>query len=155
MAESKLLAAALGYAQKGKAVFPCKPGKKTPLTEHGFKDATTDEAQIRKWWTENPQAWIGMPTGEANNLFVIDVDVKNGAPGLESLAALEEEHGKLPDTLTQTTASGGIHYLFEYPKHVKLGISAGKLGMGIDTRGEGGYIIVSPSPGYKWREVQR
>jgi len=149
MAISTLMAAALEYAKKGKAVFPCAPGTKKPLTKHGFKDATTDEEQIRQWWTKHPDAWIGMPTGEKNDIFVIDVDVKHGAPGLESLAALEKEHGKLPDTLSQTTASGGRHFLFEYPKHVKLGNSIGKLGKGIDTRGAGGYIIVAPSPGYK------
>ena len=39
--KSKLLEAALGYAAKGKPVFPCNLAKK-PLTEHGHKDASTD-----------------------------------------------------------------------------------------------------------------
>jgi len=146
LANPDLLAAALEYAQKGKAVFPCKPGAKTPLTLHGFKDATTDEAQIRKWWTENPQAWIGMPTGKASGIVVLDIDIKNGAKGNESLAALEAQHGKLPQTMCQRTQSGGWHYFFKNPSDVKLKNSTSKLGNGIDVRANGGYIILRIYP---------
>jgi Bifunctional DNA primase/polymerase, N-terminal len=48
------LDAALRYANRGIPVFPCSPLDKKPLTPHGFKDATTDEAQIRAWWTQWP-----------------------------------------------------------------------------------------------------
>ena len=37
------LLAALGYARRGLAVFPCRPLDKRPATKHGFKDATTDK----------------------------------------------------------------------------------------------------------------
>jgi hypothetical protein len=46
--EKALLQAALEYAHRGWPVFPCDKGKR-PLTKHGFKDATTDENQIRAW----------------------------------------------------------------------------------------------------------
>ena len=39
---NKLLKAALKYGRNGYAVFPCSPGGKNPRTDHGFKDATTD-----------------------------------------------------------------------------------------------------------------
>ena len=42
---------ALAYAAAGLAVFPVG-AEKRPLTEHGVKDATTDEAQIRGWWRD-------------------------------------------------------------------------------------------------------
>jgi hypothetical protein len=50
-----LLAAALAYARAGLPVFPVSVNK-TPLTPHGFKDATTDEAQIARWWADFPNA---------------------------------------------------------------------------------------------------
>src|SRR6266478_3065554 len=67
-----LLEAALGYGEGGIPVFPCNPDNKKPLTEHGFKDATTDPEKIRSWWREHPQAMIGVPTGPASGIFVID-----------------------------------------------------------------------------------
>jgi len=145
-----MMAAALGYAKKGKPVFPCAPGKKTPLTAHGFKDATTDEARIRQWWTEHPRAWIALPTGAPSGIVVLDIDIKNGAKGAESLAALETQHGKLPKTKRQRTQSGGWHYLFKNPLDVELKNSTSKLGDGIDVRANGGYVILAPSEGYKW-----
>jgi hypothetical protein len=154
MTISRLLAAALKYAAHGWPVLPCGSDKK-PLIKDWPNAASTDEKQIREWWSTYPTAMIGVVTGPRSGLFAIDVDVKYSAPGLSSLAALEREHGKLPDTLSQTTPSGGIHFLFEYPKDIKLGNSIGKLSKGIDTRGKGGYIIVAPSPGYRWRKVQR
>ena len=57
------LDAALEYASGRMPVFPCNPLDKKPLTAHGFKDATTDEAQIRAWWTRWPNAMVGAPTG--------------------------------------------------------------------------------------------
>ncbi len=48
---NRLLAAALSYAELGYRIFPCVPGTKVPLTEHGFLDATTDEKQMRIWET--------------------------------------------------------------------------------------------------------
>ena len=52
---SRLGRAALVYAERfGWAVHPLKPGAKTPITAHGFKDASTDPAQITAWWTLQP-----------------------------------------------------------------------------------------------------
>lgn len=63
MTTNLLLTAALRYAERGLPVFPCKPGKKVPLTAHGFKDATTDPAVIKTWWKKHPKANIGVATG--------------------------------------------------------------------------------------------
>ena len=43
---STVLSHALACAERGWPVFPCRPGEKTPATEHGHLDATTDPAQI-------------------------------------------------------------------------------------------------------------
>jgi hypothetical protein len=78
-----MLEAALAYARHGIPVFPLVPNGKTPLTAHGFKDATTDEAKIMEWWSTTPEANIGMPTGLVTRRSVIDEDNKpwKGATG--------------------------------------------------------------------------
>lgn len=55
--------AALAYAPRGVAVFPCAPDAKRPLTRHGLLDATTDRGQLVRWWRRWPQAKIGLTTG--------------------------------------------------------------------------------------------
>jgi hypothetical protein len=134
-----VLRAALAYAERGIPVFPCKPGGKEPLTPRGFKDASTDASRITAWFNRWPNANLGIPTGERSGLLVLDVDQPAG------LDALEAEHGELPATLTHSTGSGGMHYLFKFPPGEKISISAGKLATGVDTRGEGGYIVAPPS----------
>jgi hypothetical protein len=124
-------------------VFPCKPGGKEPLTSNGFKDATTDPDRIRAWWARWPDANIAMPTGKRSGWVVVDVDPEHG--GYDSLAQLHEEGHELPLTATIKTGGGGFHHYFNYPAGREIRNSAGKLGPGLDIRGEGGYVIVPPS----------
>jgi hypothetical protein len=134
---STLLRAALGYAAKGRPVFPCKG--KVPLTKRGYLDASTDPRQIHAWWNRYPDANIGIPTGEGGGILAIDVDQPAG------LDAFESEHGELTATRTHSTSNGGMHYLYQYPKGCGIRNSASKLAPGLDVRGEGGYVIVPPS----------
>ena len=66
---------ALDLARRGVPVFPCKVADKTPYTTHGFKDASTDPARIRRWWSRWPDALIGVPTGI--KFVVVDVDLQH------------------------------------------------------------------------------
>jgi hypothetical protein len=130
---------ALKYATSGMPIFPLLPGSKKPATPRGFKDATTDAATVSAWWTQNPNANIGLPTGEASGLYVVDID---GPEGEDALKALEAKHGALPDTLISKTGRG-THYIFKTSEPIKN--TAGALGPKIDTRGTGGYIVAPPS----------
>ena len=146
-----LLGAALAYARRGVPVFPCEPGGKRPLTYNGFWDATTNQRRIRDWWWRWPTANVGVPTGERSDLLVLDVDARGG--GFESLAALERENGPLPKTARARTGGGGVHVFFRRPAGVKVPSSAGRLGSGLDVRGEGGYVVVPRSrtqSAYEW-----
>src|SRR4051794_23272318 len=58
------------YLDLGYAVFPCG-GDKRPLTQHGFKDATTDREQVEEWLRKFPGCNWAMPTA---GLIVVDVD---------------------------------------------------------------------------------
>lgn len=132
---------ALFYASKGWQVFPCQPRDKKPLVKWAG-EATTNSEKITAWFSHWPNANLGMMTGQRSGVVVLDVD--NGHGGSESLLALVAEHGRLPDTPQSLTGGGGIHYLFSHPG-VEIRNSAGKLGPGLDIRGDGGYIIVPPS----------
>jgi Bifunctional DNA primase/polymerase, N-terminal len=130
---------ALELAHRGIPVFPCDPQTKKPFTKNGFKDATADPDQVHLWWTEHPDALIGVPTGE--KFVVIDVDLQHA----DALEWLEDNRQRLPLTRTHSTRSGGKHFLF--PSNDKVKCSAGKLGRHVDTRGHGGYIIWWPACG--------
>lgn len=145
-ASNPFLSAALAYARRGWAVFPCKVRGKAPATKHGLKDASTDPAVIRGWWREHPRANVGVVTGIAAGLWVLDIDVDpaKGEDGGASLAALERVHGPLPATAEQRTPRGGRHLLFQHPGS-KIKNSAKQLGAGLDVRGDGGYIVAAPS----------
>jgi hypothetical protein len=118
----------------------CTSPGKHPRTEHGVKDATTDEATIRGWWDRWPDANVGIATGRASGLVVVDVDPRNG--GDDSLDALERQHGKLPQTVEALTGGGGRHLFFAHPGgHIKNRV----LARGVDLKADGGYIVAPPS----------
>jgi len=134
------VAIATGLISQGIPVFPVNPLNKQPLTKHGFHDATTDPASVAEWWSQNPNAMIGVPTGKPSGMFALDVDVKNGKDGAATLRALEAEYGPLPPTRTVRSASGGYHIFFKMPQS-EIRSSAGFLGEGVDHRADGGYIV--------------
>ena len=91
-------------------------------------------------------------------MFVLDVDVdtEQNIDGFLALAALEKRHGNLSETLRSVTPRGGSHYFFNW--HAGIKNSAGKLGDGLDVRGQGGYVILPPSGRtdgkcYSWAET--
>lgn len=150
--------AALRYASQGLKIIPCcwvddkgecvcgkrhtyKNAGKAPLTPHGLSDASSDPDQIEKWWTRWPEANIGILASHENGFWVLDVDKDKG--GLESLAALEQEHGKLTTRLHHT-GGGGKHFLFRYPQDTPIGTKP-NICAGIETRADGAYIIAPPS----------
>jgi putative DNA primase/helicase len=137
--EDTLLDGVLEYAEGGIPVFPCNPDKK-PVTAHGFKDATTDERQIRAWWQKWPRAMIGIPTGVKSGIDVLDLDVKpeeyiDGHEFVPNWADLSP--------IVVETPSGGHHVYFQSEGKVRCSTDA--IAPGVDTRGEGGYVIAAPS----------
>lgn len=145
---------ALEYAARGWRVFPVSPNSKRPRFRKGhkwgdgFKSATTDPATILEMWGEGGMDCnIGIATGKASGLFVIDVDVKDGAVGGESERALLDELGMTawPVTPKALTATGGWHVYFEYPEDEDLTSGRSPLGPNLDTRGEGGYVVAPGS----------
>jgi putative DNA primase/helicase len=133
--------AALEYIRLGFPVFPVHLDK-TPLTPHGFKDASIDPDVIRAWWEKYPNAGIGIQTGADSGFIVLDEDPRHG--GTESLNALTAEFGAIPDGPVSRTGGGGRHFFFSHPGGTVP--NAAGLRPGLDLRGDGGYIVVPPSP---------
>jgi putative DNA primase/helicase len=152
------LAATLAYARRGWPVFPCHwqgERRKRPLISSWQENATTDAAQIIAWWTRWPAALIGLPTGKASGLVVLDVDTKDpAANGHDTLKALGKAN--LPKTPRVHTSSGGRHdYFATIGTEIRNSIGKHGLGPGLDVRGEGGYIIApSPGSGYSWDPIR-
>jgi Bifunctional DNA primase/polymerase, N-terminal len=139
--------AALDYARCGIPVFPCNPIDKRPLSPNGFKDATRDETRILAWWQQYPNAMIGAPMGSVSGLWAIDLD-RDPARNIDGKAALDQlaaQRGELPPTWTSITPRGGRHLIFAWDPNVEIRNSASKIGLGIDVRGNGGYICLPPS----------
>lgn len=105
--------------------------------------ATTDPEQIAAWAARYPGANLGIAMGTVSGIIALDVDPKNGGP--DSLAELIAKHGPMPATTRQITGSGGEHWYFKAPPGMSVTNSAGKLGRGLDVRGDGGLVVVAPS----------
>ena len=135
-----MIRTAMALAQKGMAVFPCRPQDKRPATANGLKDATTDLDIIRQWWRQEPQFNLAIATGAISGIFVVDVD---GLDAEVELRRLEAEHGGLPSTVEAITARGR-HVYFRSPE-IPVRNSASKIAPGIDVRGDGGYVLAPPS----------
>ena len=171
MTES-VLAAALAFVRHGHAVFPlnwpvehngqvaCSCGRlcgknaaKHPfvrLAPNGVHSATIETGIVKLWWgLRAPEANLGVRT---DKLVVIDVDPRDG--GNESFRALEREHGEMLATWRALTGGGGEHIIFACPDGVEISNVVAKLikpplepplGLGVDVRARGGYIVAPPS----------
>ncbi|MEX1078491.1 MAG: AAA family ATPase [Homoserinimonas sp.] len=137
-----MLEEALGYASRGFYVLPLKPGRKDPMTAHGWHDATTDAEQLATWWGQRPAANIGLATGPSG-VAVVDVDVKDGKQGLASFDELTRGVD-LDSAVIARTASGGRHY-YVRDQHNTIPETSGRVGVGLDTKGATGYVVAPPS----------
>jgi len=146
---NRMLHAALWYADLGYAVFPCTPGRKSPVTTHGLLDATTASEQIKRWWSRHPDANIAIRT---DGLVVIDIDGEANA----WLANEPAKRAHLDTAPLSLTPRGGRHFFFRQPEGRSWRNSTGRLAPHVDTRANGGYVLVAPSVVenrlYRWQE---
>ncbi|HET8689505.1 MAG TPA: bifunctional DNA primase/polymerase, partial [Methanosarcina sp.] len=127
--------AALQYTNNGWLVFPlhsiddkgictcgieaCTDAGKHPRGQRGLKEASKDRDKIDSWFGESsPLSNIAIVTGEVSDITVLDIDIGEGKKGAESWAEAIAGHGE-PDTLSATTGSGGLHFIFRYNSALK------------------------------------
>lgn len=147
-----MIDAALACIARGWATMPLAPRSKAPagwLVPHGWKDATTDPAQARKWWGRTPTLGMGVPC-EPSGLLVIDWDPRNGPDDLHDL---EQRLGPLPLTVEVLTGGGGRHLYFQLPAFE----TRGELAPGVELKRRG-YVVAPPTihpdtgRAYEWAE---
>lgn len=180
--ETSLLDAALAYASHGFRVVPiwgvrpmpdgrCYCGKRTcaglkssagkhPIPREWQKRASTDADVVRDARRLHPNANVGLAMGGPQRLVALDID---GEQGRRSWAELEAGVRVAPRTLTSASGrpDGGAHRIYRVPAHLdirRLGNRASYKKLGIDTRIDGGQVVVAPSihvSGARYRWVER
>ena len=154
---NETIEAAVQYASKGFSVIPLGPiskgtdGKKVISYPKGgwkqYQSRIASKKEIEDWDCTN----LGIVTGSISNLLVLDLD--SYKPGFDKNLV---ESFCIPITPMQQTASGGRQYFFKLQPGlvIKNGVCIGSKDSGIDIRGEGGMVIVSPSKTaygeYRW-----
>jgi len=137
-----IVEAALQWAKRGVPVFPCGSNK-APMTEHGHLQASTDPMKVKAMFEfAGEDALIGARMGRDSRLFACDFDLYK--PGVKEYMEGLADRGLLTDTQVHSTRSGGLHFIYrsdhDWPNC--------KPHPGVEIKGEGGYVIVPPSPGY-------
>jgi len=111
-------------------VFPLGLDKR-PLTEHGFREATSDLARVAEWWREHPRALIGVAVPD--NTIVVDLDTYKP----------EYRHGHglhLPATTMQETRRSGWQLFYRTDRPARQ--TEGEAAPAVDTRvGGKGYVV--------------
>lgn len=136
-------AAAEWYAARGLEVGPLNGKVPMPhYVPHGKDSFTADVPTVQHWWAHTPGANIGLrpPAG----YVVVDVDVKDGAPGAQTWAELTAGRS-VPDTLTMITGTGGWHLWFRLPFNATLRGQLAHTSSGVDLKTRRGYVVVAPS----------
>ena len=139
---SVLLDSALAYLARGWSVIPLTPDSKKPAIDwKEFIDRKPTEEEVRRWWSDKPNCNIGVVTGPVSGICVVDVD--SGDPA--------EIYKEAPCEMIQKTPKGW-HLVYRHPGFTVL--TRAGVRPGIDVRGDGGYIVASPSvvngKEYKW-----
>ena len=145
----------LEYSRRGWYVFPlhyifdgncscgnpdCKNIGKHPMTKNGLNDSTRDEEQIKRWWSDNPSANIGISTGPSG-LVVIDIDPRDGGKeSFEEFLKTQPQKQNQLQPLSVRTGGGGGHLYY-------LGNIQSRDGWlkGVDIKSIGGYVVAPPS----------
>lgn len=147
--EKIVLEWALYYWDQGFSIIPVPQETKAPRIPWArYQVERPSREQIAEWWSTTHRGHnIALICGAVSNVWAVDVDVDEVADkdGNVALAALEAEHGPLPDTWQQFTGRGGRHILFRYPFVHEIKTGANTIAKSVDSRGAGGYIIVAPS----------
>lgn len=126
-------------------VCPLQAGTKKPMKGWRWQVHNTDAMEITdEWLNQYPNAsWALVPV----RAFVVDVDVKNDANGLESIAAA----GDLDPTFTVRTPSGGTHHYYAPDTELPFMTKNGWL-PGVDIRyGDDGYVVLPYSKTNGWQ----
>ncbi len=136
-AECPMFEAAIEYLRNGLRPVPVHPHEKRLVILRAELSYPPSSDALSRWWTQHPDARVGILTGVDSNLVVVEVDP--GYPG--TLDELE-----VPSSVFRVKIpSGGIQLWFRHPGGL---VHNRAIRLGVHVRGDGAFIIAPPSPGY-------
>lgn len=142
MNQEELAKIALDYYENGWKCFPVGQDKR-PLVKGWNRPEVFSKGVVESWFYAWETKNLGISTGPSG-LFVVDVDSK---ADFETPRSVYTYFG-LPRTQEVTTPHG--FHLYYYGRGPT---TASRVALGIDTRGENGYVVAPPSPGYQAQGV--
>lgn len=130
------------YMAAGLIPFAANAVTKRPIAK-GWQSLDVDIA--RKQFCGAPNAMIGLDC-ERHGWVVVDCDNKNGKTGSAVFHELCVQHGiSIAGVPWVRTPSGGEHFIFGAVDGTPVKSTTDKLGLGIDTRAVGGFVIAAGS----------
>jgi len=135
---SLILQAAMQYHERGYNVLAVRPDKKPYELWERLQRERVERAELEKCFKQYPAAMVGIVTGKiSGGLCAVDCDSEIGEAAF--INALPADQAPMP---RERTPRGGGHFFFR--TNEPLTNAAGFM-PDVDFRGNGGYIIVSPS----------
>jgi len=141
--------AALLYLREGWEILPILSpayeyfyfGRKRGRTPFygSFEHPLRNEQTIRSWFTNHPQAGVGIKTGPGSGIFVLDID----RPDCDLPAFLDIP--SLPPTRTVHSSTGRKHLYFQYPREGVIHTVSGWQGIGCVLGIEHAYALAPPT----------
>lgn len=131
------------YAREvGWPTFPVGIDTKAPLVEwRGLQLRGNTDDELELWPRQYPNAAIGVATGAASGIVVVDCDNEEAWRAATEMGLISE---------VQVRTRRGRHLYFKHPGGVVQNRAAIGGLKGLDLRGDGGYVKVPPSPNYSW-----
>ena len=134
MTITKVGQAALAYAVAGMSVIPVGNDKKPLVAWKQYQSTPADEERILAWWTEYPDANVGIVTGKISGITVVDVDTYAGG-----------DASMFPKTYSVKTGNGGIQLYYQYCPGITVSAGAYPHLPHVDLRSDGGFVVAAPS----------
>lgn len=134
--EKTKLETALEYAKMGLCIIPVGPNKISLIKWEPYQNRCSTIDEINMWWRQWPQANPALVTGMVSGVVALDLDKKYSRTSKEFT---------LPPTACAKSGSGGEHFFFKYPSNTSVKSGSAISGLGVDCRGDKGYILLSPS----------
>jgi hypothetical protein len=127
---------ALKYLRMGFSVIPCRRDKKSLIKWEPYQLQKPTQDEIRKWWTEHPDANIAIVCGAVSGIDVLDCDSQEAYDNVNEFY--------LSDTFQTPTSKtpNGRHLYFKHRSGLTNKVRAIK---GTDIRTHGGYVLAPPS----------
>lgn len=143
---NKMQEAARKLHSIGFKTLPIRPNSKEPafekgVFEHGAKDATIDDGITDEYYGKHPDHGIGV---SGDGFIIFDFDVHDGVDGRDAMLGWD-----LPDTLAQTTPSGGYHLFYRADEDFAPSVNSE---IAVDVRAHNSYVVCDPTPGYVFED---